>query len=98
MDWILHCKAKNHMQLITLTGIVAGTLTSLSMLPQLFKVIKEKKAENISVFAFVVLITGLLLWVVYGVMKTDWPLIITNSIAVIINLTMIILSIIYKRK
>jgi MtN3 and saliva related transmembrane protein len=84
------------MQLITLTGLAAGTLTSLSMLPQLIKLFREKKAENISVFAFVVLIGGLTLWVVYGFLKSDLPLIITNIAALLINITMIALSLKYR--
>jgi MtN3 and saliva related transmembrane protein len=86
------------MNAITVTGIIAGTFTSLSMLPQLVKIIREKKAENISLSAFLVLLTGLALWVVYGFLKTDWPLIITNVVALLINLTMILLSVRYKNK
>ena len=60
-------------------GIAAGVLTSVSMLPQLIKIIKEKKAGDVSVVMLLVLIGGLALWAVYGFMKEDWPIIITNS-------------------
>ena len=60
-------------------GIAAGIMTAVSMLPQLIKIIKEKKADDVSVLMLLVLIIGLGLWVVYGFLRDDWPLIITNS-------------------
>ena len=47
-------------------GIAAGVLTSVSMLPQLIKIIKEKKAGDVSVVMLLVLIGGLALWAFYG--------------------------------
>ena len=81
-----------------LVGIAAGLFTSVSMLPQVIKTIKEKKAEAISLKMLLVLITGLILWVVYGIMREDWPLIITNCLSILINLVMIFLRIKYKDK
>ena len=66
-------------------GIAAGVLTSVSMLPQLIKIIKEKKAGDVSVVMLLVLIGGLALWAVYGFMKEDWPIIITNSFSFLLN-------------
>lgn len=77
-------------------GIVAGIFTATSMLPQLIKVIKEKKAEEISLLMLFVLLVGISLWIVYGVMKKDWPIIGTNSFSLLINILMIIFRIKYK--
>jgi MtN3 and saliva related transmembrane protein len=66
-------------------GIVAGLLTSISMLPQLIKIIKEKKAKEISLLMLSVLTTGNILWAVYGFLRDDWPIIITNFISITIN-------------
>jgi len=46
-----------------ITGISAGVLTGASMVPQFIKVIKQKKAESISLFMIVVLICGLAMWI-----------------------------------
>ena len=62
-------------------GIAAGIFTASSMLPQLIKTIREKKAEEISVVMLLVLITGVSLWIVYGVMKDDLPIIATNAVS-----------------
>ena len=66
-------------------GIVAGLLTSISMLPQLIKIIKQKKAKEVSLLMLSVLTTGNILWTVYGFMRDDWPIIVTNCISITIN-------------
>ena len=66
------------------------------MLPQLIKTIREKKAEEISVVMLLVLITGVSLWIVYGVMKDDLPIIATNAVSLAVNLLMIFFRIRYR--
>ena len=77
------------MDKVQIIGIVAGILTSVSMLPQLIKIINEKKAENVSVWMLLILLLGLALWTVYGLMKKDWPIIVTNAFSVLLNLTLV---------
>ena len=77
-------------------GIVAGLFTASSMLPQLIKTIKEKKAEEISILMLAVLITGVSLWIWYGIEKSDLPIIATNGISLFINILMIIFRIKYR--
>ena len=77
-------------------GIAAGVFTASSMLPQLIKTIKEKKAEEISVLMLIVLIVGVGLWIVYGVMKDDLPIIATNAVSLTVNLLMIFFRIRYR--
>ncbi|MBC7422975.1 MAG: SemiSWEET transporter [Ferruginibacter sp.] len=80
----------------TIIGFVAGILTAISMLPQLIKTLKEKKAEEVSPVMLVVLISGVLLWIVYGAIKKDFPILITNSISFLLNLWMFFLRKKYK--
>ena len=84
------------MDIVQWVGIGAGLLTAFSMLPQLIKVIKEKKAEEISITMVIILIAGLSLWVAYGVLKEDWPLIITNSFSVLVNILLLIFRLKYS--
>ncbi len=84
------------MDLTQIIGIAAGVLTSIAMLPQLIKIIKEKKAENVSVVMLMVLIAGLSLWAVYGFMKNDLPIIITNCFSVLLNIVILTLRIKYS--
>ncbi len=70
-------------------GIGAGVLTASSMLPQVIKVIREKKATQVSVVMLLVLIAGVGLWIWYGYLKTDWPIMLTNGFSLLVNLTML---------
>jgi MtN3 and saliva related transmembrane protein len=80
-----------------IVGIVAGICTSISLLPQLFKLVKHKKAEDISLFYLVILFIGLGLWIWYGILRKDLPILVTNGFSLIINGIVIVLGIKYKR-
>jgi MtN3 and saliva related transmembrane protein len=79
-------------------GIAAGICTAISLLPQIIKVFREKKAQDISLFYLFVLLAGLALWTYYGFLKDDLPIIATNIFSMVLNITMIILGLIYKKK
>ena len=82
----------------TYVGIGAGICTAVSMLPQLYKIIKDKKAEDISYMMLITLLTGLGAWIWYGVLKKDWPIIVTNSFSFLTNMVIIFFSVRYKKK
>jgi MtN3 and saliva related transmembrane protein len=77
-------------------GVAAGVLTSASMLPQVIKMIKEKQASQVSVLMICVLISGISLWIWYGIMKEDKPIIYTNVFSLLINIFMAICKYKYK--
>jgi MtN3 and saliva related transmembrane protein len=78
-------------------GIIAGILTSAAMVPQLIKVLKEKNADDISWVMLLVLISGLSLWVWYGFLQDELPIILSNAFSVLLNITLLICCIIYKK-
>ncbi len=79
-------------------GLIAGVFTSISQLPQLIKTIKEKEAKNLSLGMMITLIAGVSLWIYYGFMKNDFPIIATNIFSDIVNVTLLFVSIKYKKK
>ncbi|MFP3598304.1 SemiSWEET transporter [Chryseobacterium sp. SIMBA_029] len=78
-------------------GIVAGVLTSVSMIPQLVKVIKEKNVEDISWIMILVLISGLSLWVWYGFLKNELPIILSNAFAVLVNICLFVCYLLFRK-
>jgi len=84
-------------QVTQIIGIAASVFTGISLLPQLIKLLKEKKAENVSFGMIAILFVGLILWITYGVFKKDLIIIIANSFSLIINVLIVIFSIIYKK-
>ncbi len=70
-------------------GIIAGSFTTIAEVPQIIKALKSKKVDNVSPWMFCVMILGVFLWTVYGFMKMDYPIIVTNGISVLLNFTML---------
>ena len=85
------------MEFEKIIGIASGVLTSISMLPQVFKLIKTKESENISMGMLIVLLTGVAGWIYYGFLKNDWIIILTNAFAFLINFVTMILSVKYRK-
>jgi MtN3 and saliva related transmembrane protein len=78
-------------------GLAAGILTACSLLPQVIKTLKEKKADDVSLVMLLVLMAGLIMWIIYGIKRDDFPIIATNCFSFLVNITMVVLRIKYKR-
>jgi MtN3 and saliva related transmembrane protein len=68
------------MQLSNWVGYAAGTLTTLSFLPQVIKTWQSRSAKDISLSMFLMFCTGVTLWIIYGVLHRDLPVIIANVV------------------
>lgn len=66
---------------IEILGSMAGCLTTFSMIPQVVKVAKTKNVAGLSLSYFLILLSGVILWVVYGVLKDSPSLVIANIIS-----------------
>lgn len=85
------------MESTQMIGIGAAVCTAVSMIPQLVKVMKEKKSAGISIFMVAVLIAGLCLWAWYGFLKKDYPILLTNIFSLAVNILLIFFGIKYKK-
>ena len=81
----------------TIIGVTASICTAVSLLPQLVKIIHEKKESDISYWMLAILITGLALWVGYGFMGEDYIIIVSNSISLLINISVLVLNIYFSK-
>lgn len=79
-------------------GIIAGICTSIASIPQLVKIIKTKNVDDLSWLMIVVLITGLSLWVWYGIEKKEMPIIYSNGFSLLINISLFISYLIYRNR
>jgi len=70
-------------------GVLAGFFTTLGALPQIIKAYRTKSVGDVSIYMFYTILVGVLLWTVYGILKMDWPIIITNGISTLLNAIMI---------
>lgn len=60
-------------------GFVAAAMTTLCNLPQLLRVMRKRKTAGISLRMYLLLCGGLALWVVYGLLTDDLPIVIANT-------------------
>ncbi|WP_436410341.1 SemiSWEET transporter [Parapedobacter flavus] len=79
-------------------GIAAGTFTSVAMLPQLVKVLKTRETADLSVATICVLITGVSLWVYYGFLQKEIPIIISNAFSALVNSILLFCCFIFGKK
>jgi MtN3 and saliva related transmembrane protein len=86
------------MDWITVLGFLAGTLTTISFWPQLYKTWTTKSAEDVSMGMVLTFSLGVLLWLVYGMCLRAWPIIVTNAITVAMTATIAVLKFRYHVK
>lgn len=67
-----------------LIGMMAGILTTMAFFPQLYKAWKTKSTQDLSLFMILVLLTGVLLWMVYGVYLKSTPMILANGVTALL--------------
>lgn len=86
------------MDFVTVVGVGASVLTSTSLIPQVIKIIKEKRSENISLITLCALFAGHCLWIYYGVLKSDLIIVVSNSFAGSVDIVTFVLGIRYNGK
>ncbi len=70
---------------IELIGFTAAALTTIAFFPQVIKIWKTKSTRDLSLGLFLILTTGVLLWLIYGILITNWPIIVANFVTLILT-------------
>ena len=83
---------------VEIIGFLAGIALAISSLPQLIKALKTKDLSAVSLLMLVLILTGSLLWLTYGIIVGSLSMIICNSIQSSLYLTMVILKLISLSK
>lgn len=79
-------------------GYIAGGLVAVSLVPQVYKILKYKHAEDLSLTSFTAIWISQVLWLIYAIHKTDIPLIISSSSSIVLTSCTIGLTIYYYYK
>tara|TARA_B110000003_G_C16245149_1_gene376674 strand:- start:63 stop:329 length:267 start_codon:yes stop_codon:yes gene_type:complete len=69
---------------IELIGLLAAAFTTIAFIPQVFKVIKTKSSDGLSLTTYLIFIIGVGLWLIYGLIKSSISMIIGNGITIIL--------------
>ena len=74
-------------------GLLAGTLTTISFMPQLLRIWRRRSASDISYAALLTFIIGISLWFLYGVQLGSLPIMLANGVTLGLNLSILALKI-----
>lgn len=84
------------MEIITIIGLAAGFCTTIAFLPQAIKTWQTKSAKDLSLGMYSILCTGILLWLIYGVLIGDIPIILANAVTLALALSILYFKLTYK--
>ena len=77
-------------------GFFAAFCTTFAFFPQAIKVWKSKSTKDISLYMFIIFTTGVLSWLIYGIIINNLPIIIANAFTLILSIFILIYKLKYK--
>lgn len=85
------------MDYIQIAGHVGAFLSSVTFIPQVYRVWKTKSANDLSMTMMIIVFTSTVIWLVYGVALMLWPVILANSVIAVLSLMLIYFKLTFKR-
>lgn len=84
------------MEPVTLIGLAAGFCTTIAFLPQVIKTWKSRSAKDLSLGMYTIFCTGVALWLAYGLLISDLPIILTNMATLILALSILFFKLTFR--
>lgn len=81
---------------ISLLGLLAGSFTTIAFLPQVLKTWKSRSAKDLSLGMFSIFTVGVGLWLTYGILIDDVPVIFANVVTLILASTLLFFKLRWK--
>jgi MtN3 and saliva related transmembrane protein len=77
--------------IVNIFGTAAGLCSTASFVPQVVKILREKRADGVALHTYVLTVTGFVLWIVYGVMLKSWPVAVSNAFNLALSAAILVL-------
>jgi MtN3 and saliva related transmembrane protein len=77
-------------------GLVAASLTTIAYVPQVIKTYKSKSSKDLSLKMLLTFCVGVTLWLIYGVLEKDTPIIVANSVTLLLAFTLLFFKFRFK--
>ena len=84
------------MNWIEVVGLMGAFLSSITFIPQVYKAWQSKSVGDLSMTMILIVFTSTIVWLVYGVSLTLWPVILCNSIMAVLTLLLIYFKLTFK--
>lgn len=82
------------MDIVTLIGTGAAICSTVSFAPQAWKVIRTGETKDISIGAYALTVMAFALWVTYGIARSDWPLVSSNSVCLVLSAFILVMTLV----
>ena len=73
------------MQIGVIIGSLAALASTISFAPQAWKIIRTGKTADISIVMYAITVAAFALWLTYGILQEQWPLVASNGICLILS-------------
>lgn len=77
------------MEIAAAIGTLAGFLTTIAFVPQVLRVWRSRSARDLSLHAFATFTAGVALWLAYGILRNEAPIIVWNAITLALAATIL---------
>ncbi|MEP4534077.1 MAG: SemiSWEET transporter [Cyclobacteriaceae bacterium] len=74
-------------------GFIAAFCTTISFLPQVIRTIKTRNTYGISLGMYSLFVSGVVMWLIYGLQIEDMPMIVANSITLVLGAIILFMKI-----
>ena len=85
------------MMSITLLGYLAAIASMASFIPQAWKIIRTRDTSSISAGMYVLTVTGFSFWMIYGFITGQWPIIVTNTVCLVLSAFILFMKLLPER-
>ena len=79
-------------------GWLATLASTISFVPQAWKIIKTRETKDISRGMYMITVAGFACWTTYGALLGQWPIIVTNSICLVLSSFILAMKLLPQRK
>lgn len=68
------------MNFASIVGLIAATLTTSAFVPQAYKILKLRQTKHLSMTMYIMMFSGQVMWLIYGLFQKDLPIILANVV------------------
>lgn len=86
------------METSDVVGYVAGTLTTIALVPQAWRTFRTRDVSGISLRMYSTFTVGVAIWLAYGILLREVPMILANSISLVLAIAVLAMKLRFGRE
>jgi MtN3 and saliva related transmembrane protein len=76
-------------------GLLAAMCTTVAFIPQVWKIVRTKRTKDISLIMYAIFVFGVALWLAYGIIQKDVPVILSNAATLLLSSVVLVMKLLY---